>query len=60
MMRSSQAPATTDDGTALAGEIAERIDAFAEQGITELAYQPCGPDIPRELEAFATAAGLTG
>lgn len=46
--------------TALTGEIAERIDAFAAQGITELAYQPCGPDIPRELEAFATAAGLTG
>ncbi|MEQ1788116.1 MAG: LLM class flavin-dependent oxidoreductase, partial [Acidimicrobiales bacterium] len=42
--------------TAPAGEVAERIEAFAAQGITELAYQPCGPDIPRELEALAAAA----
>jgi 5,10-methylenetetrahydromethanopterin reductase len=42
--------------TAPASEIAERIDALAAQGITELAYQPCGPDIPRELDAFAAAA----
>ena len=26
-----------------------------EAGVTEVAYQPAGPDIPRELEAFATA-----
>ena len=25
------------------------------QGATEIAYQPAGPDIPRELEAFASA-----
>ena len=31
----------------------ERIAALAEQGATEIAYQPAGPDIPRELEAFA-------
>ena len=24
-------------------------------GVTEIAYQPAGPDIPRELEAFAAA-----
>ena len=24
-------------------------------GMTEIAYQPAGPDIPRELEAFAKA-----
>jgi len=27
-------------------------------GITELAYHAAGPDIPRELRAFANAAGL--
>jgi 5,10-methylenetetrahydromethanopterin reductase len=32
-----------------------RVDALAARGVTELAYQPAGPDIPRELEAFAAA-----
>ncbi len=32
----------------------ERIAAMREAGMTELAYQPAGPDIPRELEAFAS------
>jgi 5,10-methylenetetrahydromethanopterin reductase len=33
--------------------------AQAEQaGATELIYQPAGPDIPRELRAFAAIAGL--
>jgi len=45
--------------TGTAAEVAERIEALAAQGITELAYQPCGPDIPRELDAFAAATGLT-
>ena len=44
--------------TAPAAEIGPRIAGFAAQGITELAFQPCGPDLPRELEAFAAAAGL--
>jgi 5,10-methylenetetrahydromethanopterin reductase len=44
--------------TGEAGEVAQRVGAYADQGITELAYQPCGPDIPRELAAFATALGL--
>ncbi len=34
----------------------ERLAALAEGGATEVAYQPAGPDIPRELEAFADAA----
>ena len=34
----------------------ERLAALAEGGATEVAYQPAGPDIPRELEAFAAAA----
>ena len=28
---------------------------MAASGMTEIAYQPAGPDIPRELEAFAKA-----
>ncbi len=44
--------------TGTAHEVRTRIDAFAESGITELAYHAAGPDIPRELRAFADAAGL--
>lgn len=34
----------------------ERLAAAEEGGATEVAYQPAGPDIARELEAFAKAA----
>lgn len=34
-----------------------KLAALAAQGVTELAYQPAGPDIPRELEAMAEAVG---
>jgi 5,10-methylenetetrahydromethanopterin reductase len=37
-----------------------RLRALTSAGITEVAYQPIGPDIPRELTAFAAAAGLAG
>jgi len=43
-----------------AAQVAEKIAGFAEQGITEIVYQPAGSDIERELEAFASAAGLPG
>jgi 5,10-methylenetetrahydromethanopterin reductase len=33
----------------------ERLAALESQGATEIAYQPAGPNIPRELEAFASA-----
>jgi len=33
-----------------------RIDKAAAGGATEIAYMPSGPDIPRELAAFARAA----
>lgn len=33
----------------------ERVALMASQGATEIAYQPAGPDIPRELEAFIAA-----
>jgi 5,10-methylenetetrahydromethanopterin reductase len=39
-------------------EVAERVAAFEAMGITELAYQPCGPDLERELRSFASATGL--
>jgi 5,10-methylenetetrahydromethanopterin reductase len=34
----------------------DRVQTLAATGATEIAYQPAGPDIPRELEAFANAA----
>jgi 5,10-methylenetetrahydromethanopterin reductase len=36
-------------------ELRLRLDTMAAAGMTEIAYQPAGPDIPRELEAFAKA-----
>ena len=47
-------PQTTLTGTA--HDIARRIGDIAAEGITEIIYQPTGPDIPAELEAFHTAA----
>jgi 5,10-methylenetetrahydromethanopterin reductase len=32
---------------------------LAARGVTEIAYQPAGPDIPRELTAFARMAAST-
>ena len=49
--------------TALTGpaeQIAEKIAGFATLGVTEIVYQPAGSDIERELNAFASAAGLRG
>jgi 5,10-methylenetetrahydromethanopterin reductase len=34
----------------------ERLALLESMGATEVAYQPAGPDITRELEAFASAA----
>ena len=39
-------------------EIRARVDEMAAGGVTEIAYQPAGPDIPRELRAFAAATGI--
>src|SRR4051812_41967298 len=41
-------------------EIAEKLAASAAGGVTEIAFQPAGPDIERELRAFADAAGAAG
>jgi 5,10-methylenetetrahydromethanopterin reductase len=35
-----------------------RLDTAAAAGVTEVVFQPAGPDIPRELRAFVAAAGL--
>ncbi|MEE6167584.1 MULTISPECIES: LLM class flavin-dependent oxidoreductase [unclassified Mycolicibacterium] len=47
-------PATTVTGSA--ADITERLSDYAAQGISEIIYQPTGPDIPGELETFVTAA----
>ena len=46
----------TFSGTA--GQIRDRLALLEEAGVTEIAYQPSGPDMGRELTAFAAAAGL--
>jgi 5,10-methylenetetrahydromethanopterin reductase len=38
-------------------ELPGRLEKLAEQGVTEVAFQPMG-DVARELRAFAAAAGL--
>jgi 5,10-methylenetetrahydromethanopterin reductase len=44
--------------TGEAPAVRARLDALAARGVTEIAYQPAGPDIRRELTAFARMAGL--
>jgi 5,10-methylenetetrahydromethanopterin reductase len=43
------------NGLALdSGAWKERIAELSEKGVTEIAYQPAGSNIPRELEAFSS------
>lgn len=42
--------------TGTAAQLRERLDELAASGVTEIMYQPAGPDIPRELRAFAAMA----
>jgi 5,10-methylenetetrahydromethanopterin reductase len=44
--------------TGTRADIGARLQALTAAGVTEVAYQPMGPDIPRELAAFAAVAGL--
>jgi len=46
--------------TGTRADIGARLRALSAAGITEVAYQPIGPDIPRELAAFAQATGTDG
>jgi len=48
------APAVTAIGTA--EQLRARLDGWAEDGVSEVAFQPAGPDIPHELRAFARMA----
>lgn len=43
----------TISGTA--EQVRARADDLAEQGVTEIVYQPCGPDVRRELDRFMEA-----
>jgi 5,10-methylenetetrahydromethanopterin reductase len=52
----SAVPATTVTGSP--AHIAEQLARYADQGITEIIYQPAGPDIAGELERFLDAAQL--
>jgi len=37
-------------------ELRRRLDELGEQGVTEIVFQPCGPDTERELERFLETA----
>ena len=41
--------------TGPAADVGARVAALADAGVTEVAFQPGGPDIARELRAFADA-----
>ena len=43
--------------TGTAAELRDRLDGLAAAGVTELAYQPAGPDIAGELERMRAAVG---
>jgi 5,10-methylenetetrahydromethanopterin reductase len=43
--------------TGTAAQLRDRVAGLREAGVTELAYQPAGADIPGELERFIAAVG---
>jgi len=52
-------PMLTQSGwTGDAASVRSRVEKAAAGGATEIVYMAAGPDIPRELAAFARAAGL--
>jgi alkanesulfonate monooxygenase SsuD/methylene tetrahydromethanopterin reductase-like flavin-dependent oxidoreductase (luciferase family) len=44
----------TVSGTA--DQVRERLAGLPEHGVTEIVFQPCGPDTRRELEVFMDTA----
>ena len=44
--------------TASRAELRERLASLEASGVTEILYAPMGPDVPRELRAFAEVGGL--
>src|SRR6201991_1779121 len=54
-------PMASAGGLTGSGEqVAARVGDLAAAGVTEVAYQPAGSDIQRELRAFASATGIAG
>ncbi len=51
----SRLPARTFTGTA--ADLRARVSRLGADGVTEIIYQPAGPDIAEELERFVTAVG---
>jgi 5,10-methylenetetrahydromethanopterin reductase len=45
--------------TGTAPELRARLDTLEAAGATEILYAPMGPDVPRELGAFASMAGVS-
>ncbi|MBS1843385.1 MAG: LLM class flavin-dependent oxidoreductase [Actinobacteria bacterium] len=45
-------------GTGTSDEVAAALSQIAASGVQGVLYGPMGPDIPRELEAFARCAGI--
>jgi 5,10-methylenetetrahydromethanopterin reductase len=37
-------------------QVRERLAGLGEHGVTEVVFQPCGPDTRRELEVFMETA----
>lgn len=54
LLDGDQVTAMTWTGTP--AEVRTRLDAAGAAGVTEVLYAPMGPDVPRELAAFASAA----
>jgi 5,10-methylenetetrahydromethanopterin reductase len=48
----------TSTTTGTPEQVRRRIEQIERSGATSITYQPAGPDISRELRAFAAAAGL--
>jgi len=46
--------ATTLSGTA--EQVGSKLEGLANSGVTEIVFQPCGPDPERELERFLEVA----
>jgi 5,10-methylenetetrahydromethanopterin reductase len=44
--------------TGTQAEVAAKLSGLVEAGASEILYLPAGPDVPRELRAFAAAARL--
>ena len=44
----------TMSGTA--DQVRERLAGLSDNGVTEVVFQPCGPDTRRELEVFMETA----